>query len=90
MKLQDLADLCYVRIGGSPGIATISLSNLDDFFREFNKLGIEEVEVNRYQMLMIVQWYLGNVGNDKDGNQGKIIREGKIDEFLGVKLILSS
>jgi hypothetical protein len=84
MNLTELTKLVSPRLG----IDCLSVSVVDDFFRHFFILGIKEVSVNKEQMSMIVHFYLANIGNDKNGNQAKVMQEGKIDKFLGVKLNL--
>lgn len=66
---------------------TVSVYNIDDLFTVLMKFGFKEIEVSPHEMHMIVRFYLANIGNDKNGNQGKVMREGKIDQFFGVKLL---
>ena len=63
----------------------LMMSNLDDVFRKLNKWGIEEVEVDREEMLVIAMWSLANASHSPENMT--IIREGKLDKFLGIKLI---
>lgn len=66
----------------------LSSSNIDDCFSVLFELDIKEIEVNKREMVYIVAFYLANIGKDKDGNQGKVLMENKIDRFMGVNLIL--
>lgn len=85
MKLSNFVKLA----GSNVSYGTLSITNVDDFFRQAFIYGIKEMEVNNFEMHLIVHFYLANVGNDKNGNQGKIMREGVLDKFLGIDLILS-
>lgn len=70
-----------------------SLTNLDDIFRELRTKGITEVKVNWNEMLMIALWVVANIEKsyaDKNWTAIKILREGKIDKFLGIKLHLKN
>lgn len=64
----------------------ISYGNIDDIFRHLKVLGIDEIEVNKKHMGMIVGFFVGNSGQTELGAKAGV--EGKIDKFLGVKLIL--
>ena len=87
MKLNKILPLISV-FQGMDKDNPLSALNVDDYFFTLNELGVEEVTVNQEQMNIIVRFYLGNVGNDKNGDQAKVIKETKLDCFLGVKLIL--
>lgn len=71
-----------------PNLGSVTYSNIDDYFVEISNLGIEEVEVLAPTMDKIVRAYLASVAGDKDGGQGKVIRENRLDKYMGVKVVL--
>ena len=77
MKLKDLAKLI--------GIERIVATNIDDVVYKARELGIKELEVLIEEMNILTQFYLANSG-DKDPAKPKILREGKIDRYLGVDI----
>ena len=88
MKLKDFYKLSRGELyGGIKTDVIMTLSDLDDVFVLAKRRGIEEMQVTKDEMSMIVRWFLANCQNDKNGNQAKVIREGKIDKFFGVNLV---
>lgn len=87
MKLANFYNLVKCELCGDVNGRAMSLSNLDDVFVLASKYGVSEVQVTRSEMLMIMQWFLANSQHDKNGDQAKVIKEGKIDKFFGVNLI---
>ncbi len=79
-------------IGGSQGSDIIpTLSNIDDIFRLFRKRGIKEVGVDMDEMFMIVMFMIANSGGEREKRNWdvfRVLQEGKVDKFLGVKLRL--
>ena len=82
VKLEEM----YRRVG----FEAITVSEIDDIFYALKKLGIQEVIVNNEQMGMITMWCIANYGDKEyDGwSRARIIREGKIDKFLGIQLVV--
>lgn len=88
--------------GVPAGELKVSMTNLDDIFRTFREEGVDEIIVDWEIMLMISLSVVANitchphseeiVDNKKDWHWEalKIIREGKVDKFLGVKLYLQN
>ena len=77
MKLKDLAKLI--------GIERVVATNIDDVIFKAKELGIKELEVSIEEMNIIIYFYLANSG-DKDPAKPKILREGKIDRYLGIDI----
>ena len=69
------------------GFSDIMPSNIDDIVFKAKELGIKDLEVSQAIMNIIVYFYLANSG-DKDPAKPKILREGKIDKYLGIKVKL--
>lgn len=69
------------------GIEQISPVNIDDVVFKAKEFGIKELEVSVEEMNMIVIFYLANSG-EKDPLKPKVLREGKIDRYLGLDLKL--
>ena len=74
---------------------SLRASNLDDVFRKIRVNGVDEVRVDWDEMLLIAMFILGNASGfrpeewEKTGwNAINIIREGKVDKYLGVNLHL--
>ena len=64
----------------------ITIMNIDDIFRHLLRMGVEEVEVNKYQMSMITSLFVAGCGKTEVG--AKAMLEGRIDTFFGIKLKL--
>lgn len=79
MNLEKFAKLC--------GFENIVVSNIDDVVLKIKEFGVKEIWVSQAEMNIIVQFYLTNSG-DKDPDKPKILREGKIDKYLGLKVKL--
>ena len=77
MKLKDFAKLI--------GIERVTAANVDDAIFKAKELGIKELEVSIEEMNIITYFYLANSG-DKDPAKPKILREGKIDRYLGIDI----
>jgi len=77
MKLSAFAKLI--------GVEKIAATNIDDVVFRAKELGIKEIEVSVEEMNVLVVFYLYNSG-DKDPAKPKILREGKIDKFLGIDI----
>lgn len=86
IRLTSLVRLLSSKVG----MDVLAVSTVDDFFKEISALGIDKVSVTQEQMSMICQFYLAMVGNDKNGNQGEILRTNKLPELMGVKIELES
>ena len=69
------------------GFDGVKTSNIDDIVFKLLELGVKEIEVSQAEMNIIVAFYLANSG-DKDPDKPKILREGKIDKYLGLKVKL--
>ena len=89
MNLSDLLPLIGLELGYDlkQPMSFMRVTEVDDVFRVMVKLGVKEINVTKEQMFLLVRYYLANVGNDKDGGQGKIMKEGKLDKFFGITLI---
>lgn len=73
--------------------SSLAMSNIDDVFREIASNGVKEIGVTRNVMLMIAMFMVASCGGKKDENgydieAWKVLSEGKVDKFLGVKLKL--
>ena len=77
MKLKDLGKII--------GIEKVVATNIDDVIFKAKELGIKELGVSIEEMNIITYFYLSNSG-DKDPAKPKILREGKIDRYLGIDL----
>ena len=64
---------------------TLSMTNIDDVISTAYVLGIRELSLSKEEMNMATFFYLANCG-DKDSKKPNVLRRGKIDELLGVKL----
>ena len=51
-------------------------------FEKLVELGIKKIKVNKDEMSVILHYFLGN-----DCGNTKMLREGKVDKFMGVRLI---
>ena len=69
------------------GFNEVIASNIDDVVFKVKELGVKEIEVSQAVMNVIVCFYLANSG-DKDPAKPKILREGKVDRYLGIKINL--
>src|SRR3990167_2112595 len=93
LKLEDLLKQdIWQEMGVVNEPLTFSYINLDEVFMVLRKRKIEAVRVNFDQMFKIMNYMLANarVLNDEDRmwEALKIMQEGKVDKFLGIKLIL--
>lgn len=80
--------------------AICSVVNIDDALRFFLREGIDEIRVNREQMLMAAMFFVANsvpIFASKEESESslrevsmKILKEGKLDMLFGVKLILET
>lgn len=86
MKLKDFAKLIGPELGYGKEML-ITAGNIDDIFGLLRKYDFTEIIVNTEEMLILVRFYLVNVQGDKNGNQAKVMKEGKIDKFFGINLI---
>lgn len=89
-KLSDLIIGRNADIGGAAGDIYISESNIDDIFTLVKKWGWNEVLVSEDVMRMVIQYYLVYMERKLDAGKEtlKILRDGKVDKFLGVKIRL--
>ena len=87
-KLTELIKTIGPDIGYGDGLVLFSGANSFGIFEALNNRGIKEVEVQNAEMSLIVRVFLANCS----GGNGivKIIREGRVDKFLGVKLRLKT
>ena len=73
-----------------------SATNLDDIFREIANNDIKEVIVDRHEMFLITMFFVANTVISTEGVgwekinwlAWRALAEGRVDKFLGVKLIL--
>lgn len=67
--------------------------NVDDIFRIIGTKGFEEVEVTREEMYLITLVMVNTVSKvtkeQSHTDAWEALREGKVDKYLGVKLILN-
>ena len=92
LRLRDLYDTIASDIGHATPM-TMSVSNVDDVFLVLKKRGIREVVVNFGEMHMITMFTINaiqqhNDEQDRNWDALKLIQEGEMDKFFGVKLIL--
>ena len=89
-KLLDIIKGRNEDIGGGSGDIYVSYTNLDEVFYLVSRLGWKQVSVSREIMKKIVGFFLANMERKLDAGKEtlKILREGKVDKFLGVKLHL--
>lgn len=75
----------------------LSSTNIDDVFKKIVSNKIYEVIVNRKEMVFIAQFFIANAtpmeGQSLDWEKidwlvWRVLGEGKIDKFFGVKLLL--
>ena len=88
-KLSDLREMIGKELGF--GNFVISPINIDDAFKVLKSKGVNEIKVNWNEMLTIALFVVANIQNNSKPTHWdalQILREGKIDKFLGVKLIL--
>ena len=87
-KLTELLKTIGPEIGYGDSLVLFSSANSFAIFEVLNNRGIKEVEVQNAEMSLIVRVFLANCS----GGNGivKIIREGRVDKFLGVKLRLKT
>lgn len=94
LKFRDIvAQMDGTEIGNSTGQIIVSVTNLDDLFRAIRKNGIKEVRVDIGDMIDITRFCVANARMfyaDKEicWKVLHLLQEGKINKFLGVKLIL--
>ena len=97
--IPKLKDLCQTMefFGVQPGQLTVSSTNIDDIFRILAERGITEIIVDWKIMHLIAAFVAANVTCQCQKEHGdtewswaalKIIQEGKVDKYLGVKLVL--
>ena len=81
------------------GQLVLSPVNIDDVFSVLKEKGINEVKVDWHEMLIMSRFvvcnitcqnYPKNLEKDYSWEALRILREGKIDKFLGVKLYLDA
>ena len=77
MKLKDFAKLA--------GFENTVPSNIDEIIFKAKELGVKEFEVSIGEMNTITYFYLANSG-DKDPLKPKVLREGKVDRYLGIDI----
>ena len=87
-KLTELLKTIGPEIGYGDSLVLFSSANSFDIFEALSNRGIKEVEVQNAEMSLIVRVFLANCSGDRE--IVKIMREGKIDKFLGVKLRLKT
>ena len=94
LKLSDiLKTLDTSEFGLGEGSVTMSVLNVDDIFGLLMKKGIKEVKVNFGEMFMITIWTIANIQNYNGKNETnwqalKLIKDGKINKFFGIRLYL--
>ncbi len=64
----------------------ITVLDISAVFEQLRYLGVNKIIVTPDEMSHIVRWYIANVGSDKNGNQGKILTEGKLTKLAGVDI----
>ena len=85
MKLTDFTRLIGSELGDKD--LRFGCTSADDIFNKLVFYGFKEIEVTKEEMAILVIFYLANIGNDKNGKQREVLREGKIDKFFGINLI---
>lgn len=92
LKFNDIIEkIDGSELGGSKGKVVVFLSNIDDIFGLLKQKGITEIEVDWNIMFMIARFAIANANpnsNDMNWDTIKIIKDGIIDKFFGVNLIL--
>ena len=94
LKLVDIVDLMSEELGyGKDNTVTISTINVDDIFGILRKRGIKEIIVSFHEMFLIITFTIANIqqyNNEQDMKWEalKLIQDGLMDKFFGVKLIL--
>lgn len=89
MKLNDLikeTDFLEKKFPNLDSDLVISVSNLDDIMMMVREYGIDELTVDWYVMLSLARFLAANINDDK--LRMKLLQEGKIDKYFGIKLIL--
>ena len=87
-KLTELIKTIGPDIGYGDGLVLFSGANSFGIFEALNNRGIKEVEVQNAEMSLIVRVFLANCSGGRE--TVKIMREGSVDKFLGVKLRLKN
>lgn len=92
-KLDDLLETMPIPGFDSP--VTFSAINLDDVFLVLKEKGIDDVKVTWGQMFLISTFLVANMkhnpsmeDDDMCWKSLEIMREGKVDKYLGVNLHL--
>ena len=66
--------------------ANFTYSNIDIFFTILCKMNITEIEVTLSEFYLIVNFVANTCSQTEYGSQA--MKTGKVDEFMGIKLIL--
>ena len=89
-KLKDILET--IPILDDNRLTTFTIINVDDIFTALKTKGVNELRVNWYEMLTIAKFVIANITcipkEDYNWKSLEILKTGKIDEFLGVKLYL--
>ena len=76
---------------------TVTPMNIDDIFREARRQNIKEIEVTNDEMFIIATFLVANISPYFDMEYTReeaekkallLMKEGKVDKFFGVKLVL--
>ena len=88
--IPKLDDLLKTIEGFETGVTGFLAVNVDDVFKILKGRGVNEVKVSWEEMITIALFVVSNIQNGKNTQWDalQILREGKVDKFLGVKLIL--
>ena len=79
VKLKDI----YQK---APYSGYITVVNIDTMFLSLIDKNIEEVEISKKEMVIIVFYFIANVGNTELA--AEVLRNNKLDKFFGINLIL--
>ncbi len=87
--IKEIVD--YSDLGGNEGDFPVTSSNIDDVFRALVRKGIKRIKVNIEEMLIIAEYMAWNGFLSTGTTKRKLlktIKEKKVKEFMGIKLIL--
>ena len=89
MNFQELIKTDRVKklvLGNVKMDIIVSGTNIHDIFIAFKELNINEIKVDLSTMLFIVRFIGASCSQTNYGTEA--IKTGKVDEYLGIKLIL--
>ena len=87
-KLKDIyLNEEFLRLNGVKTM-DMGVTNIDDAIRYIASKGIKDIEVTTDAMIVICWFFLANIGQNDDENRFQILKEGRVEKFLGVNLHL--